>query len=389
MPVRKRRTKGTKKCLSEWGFTKMPFNDKTVPWALWAGSSSKRDFLEFALEDASENHEVIVYVIAGDYGSGKSYHMRYLHHYVNETLEGLGISFDFPERVKDRGFQDILEGLVTALGYDTIRNVGKFILKRENIKAREEFLAFLEGIGIDRDLRFILANLVVSKQHGKMFNDSWSWLTARASYHETRSLSLLSNPREEPTAFRVISSLIDFLSERDDIIAIFIDELEHLQGRSKAARSSREGLRSLYDVLVKSNPKAGIGIFFAATAIVWSDLTQTLKGALRDRIDQEILLKPLTKEQASGFLKDLFILAGKEEEKWFIPPFKDLASFEKFIKVTKSGRKRVVSRDLGVAGSPRRIIKEGRNLLKWACHRNLDAISSQDVTDIIVLGGED
>lgn len=249
----------------------------------------------------------------------------------------------------------------------------------KGLNVRERLLGVLEKLGIERDLRFALCNII----QDKFFSETWGWLKGTATHHQTRKLQLLTTPKDEPSALRLISGLLAFLASKYKTIAIFIDELENLAGGTKAAQSVREGLRTLYDILLQKSHDSGVAIFFAATITTWILISETLKGALRDRVDEEIHLKPLTQEEAIHFVRDLFKLSRKDEEDMVGPPFENKSAFEHFVELARIKGKSTDSRKIGTVGTPRRIIKEGKTLFKRSCSKGIDIITKENVDSIL------
>lgn len=363
-------------CLKKWNLKRNPFAEYT-PGEIWAGSRDNREYLEYLLDNAQDTGGVLNYLLRGEYGSGKTFHMIALRDFVNEELNGLGLYFKFPSKMRSRGFLDILQALVDVMGPDVLIDIGKRIAGKSKIDTKDDFAEKVQEIGIAKDLGKALANIVFDEE----FALTWIWLTGRATAWQTRSLGFLTTPKDEPVAIDVISGLFDFLSHKYKIISIFIDELENLKGSSKAARSVREGLRTLYDELVyeKKSRKVPVTIFLAATFSVWWELEESLESALRDRLSEEIVFSQMEKKEIAGFIKDLFSFAREDKKKSAIPPFENNKAFGKFLEVLGEERGREESRELGTTGTPRRIVKLGNRLLQRCCSSGIEKITVEHV----------
>ncbi len=245
------------------------------------------------------------------------------------------------------------------------------------------FLEVLESLNLERDLRFAIANLVLDTHYA----ETWAWITGRSTDAQSRKINMLSNPKDETAALEVISGLLDFLSVRFKFVSICIDELENLKGKSRNAQSIREGLRDLYDMLLLRESDLGIILFMAATATVWAEITDTLRGALSDRIDENINLASLSTEDAKYFVKDLFSNFRDGQSDEVCPPFDNESAFTHFIEVSSKEVPDYDNREMGKTGTPRRIVKLGKKLFRRSCAKGLEEIDKETI-DSILLGKE-
>ena len=113
--------------------------------------------------------------------------------YVDSSLGGLAIYFQIPSKQDLKGFRDVYREIISGVGLNTIRDVGKIILDTNKLATKEDFLKFLEQTVQTDDLRQALANLVFDQD----FALTWSWLLGEATIHQQRSLGFLSSTKDE------------------------------------------------------------------------------------------------------------------------------------------------------------------------------------------------
>jgi type II secretory pathway predicted ATPase ExeA len=368
-------------CLKNWGFSSDPFVERyPVGDGFWAGPRGKLNHLAFSLKTASKQSTMLNILITGEYGSGKTYLLRSLQRFVESDLKGLGIFFEIPWKTQTRGFRDIHESVLHVIGSERIRSIGKAIAGDQQIQqaaAFKEYLSKLE-IGIPNDVAGAIANIVFDHEVGL----TWTWLQANATIYQQRSLGFDTNPRDERIAVDVLYGLFNYLGLAYPIVALFIDELENLIGESAAVRSIRSGFRNLYETILygKHNPK--IASFSAASATLLYQLELTLGTAVLDRFDERIELAPLSDDEAKNFITELIAKFRAIADGHL--PFEDENALREFLQRARVASVLATSTRGGGPNTPRRLIKAGKLLLKYACEESSYPLSSTFIANHLI-----
>lgn len=349
-------------CLKNMGFKQNPFGEKYPYYEkFWAMPERDKKILEFLLPGIMNQSEVLNVLIQGEYGTGKTYALRYLSSFIENDLKGVGIYFQIEPKYQLRGFVDVYTEIVRGITSERIIAVGKMV--RESKNERPKFESYLQSKIDSGDLVKAISNLVFDEEIAL----TWTWLKGEATIYQQRSLGLEESPKDESIGLKIITGLIDFLLLGYPIVGFCIDELENLIGESRAIRSIREGMRNLFDILVFDRRSRSVEVVSSVTAELLYQVQSYLGMPLLDRVDRKIVLKPLTKDEAKIFVQKLFAWARENKDATQLcPPFFDDAAFDEFLAQSKINS---VIPGLGKKGilTPRRIIKTGKYLIQTAC----------------------
>lgn len=360
-------------CLKEWGYTRDPFIERyPIEENFWVGPRGKLDHLKFLLKTAIHEEGVLNILFMGEYGSGKTYLLRTLQKYIQSDLKGLGLYFEIPWRSQLRGFRDLHESVVREIGTETIRAVGQKIRTQLNIDKVDSFLDhLLKGdVGIPPDLARAISNIVFEQEVAL----SWTWLQTNATVYQERALGFTSNPRDETVGVDILFGLFNYLGIAYPIVVLLVDELENLVGESAAIRSIRSGFRNLYERILYGKHVSKFAQFSAASATAMFQMEYTLGRAVLDRVDENIDFAPMSVEDSKSFIREL-------EDNCKLNPntrslFEDENALLDFISRAQTTSVLPASARTGGPRTPRRLIKAGKLLLKYACEESSYPLNS-------------
>ena len=357
-------------CLQSWGFNRDPFVEEYRN-DIWARPEKDLKKLKYYLTNSKKQKNLLNILLKGDYGSGKTYTLKFIKGYVEKELGGCGIYFLIPKKYGAHGFRDILNEFMKAVTVKRLEQIGKEISTENNIKSFEEFKQFLESLPLDPDFAHAISNLVYNQQYA----ETSAWLYGKTTAFQDKIIKMDFSTKDESTIITVISNVIFLLSIKNPIVALLIDEIENLSGESVSTRSVREGFRNLYDELLDTKNKNSVVIISAVTARAVYEIQSSMGTALLDRISYDIPLNPLNEYECKEYLKILFKNSRDSKDPSPIPPFVDDPAVDHFIKIFPNS-KVVPAISFGEIRTPRRMMKVGSFLLNEACF-NDQAITSE------------
>jgi uncharacterized protein YaaR (DUF327 family) len=360
------------KCLNNWGFTRDPFSEAYPYYEdFWAMPRKDIDYIEYLLNSVTNQKEVLNILLQGEYGSGKTYALKFLQSYVERKLNGLGIYFTIQPKLQSRGFLDIHKNILNYITAERISSIGQQLIKENNIQNEEDFKAYLREFIKNEDLIKAISNLSFKKDIAL----TWMWLKGSATYYQYKSIGFDEAPKDESVSLEIITDLIEFILKKYDVVVILIDELENIRGESMNARSIREGMRNLYDLLIYGEHSKNIAIVGAVTAELVYEMRASLGTPLLDRVDHEFKFTAITEEDAINFVKKIFSWASAigRSEFPFSPPFMDESAFHEY--VNQSTNTEIIA-GLGKPGNltPRRLVKVGKELFRRSCYEKQKTI---------------
>lgn len=367
------------KCLQSWDFEKDPFKE-TYDLVLWARPNDDIEKFKYYLSNSVRQKSLLNILLKGDYGSGKTYTLKFLKGYIEDQLNGIGIYFLIPKKYAAHGFRDVLTKFTKAVSVKKLEEIGKEIAEKNEITDPEIFINYLTEMTFDHDFSKAISNLVFNNEYAV----TSAWLYAKTTAYQDKILKMEFSTKDESTIITVISNIIFLLSTRYPLVALLIDEIENLSGESIATRSIREGFRNLYDELLDKKSENSISIISAVTARAAYELQSSMGTALLDRISYDIPLSPLDDEQCNFFIESLFENSRKNRKKSLIPPFVDNDAIKLFIK-KYSITKVLPSTSIGDIKTPRRLLKVGSFILNESCRKG-EIINSQFIEKTLQLG---
>jgi len=367
-------------CLVKWQFASDPFSEKFFPNKVWERPKDETGYIKYRLNVIKQSKDKYNILIIGDYGSGKTYLINVLSYFIKEKMKCYSIYFNMPLPSEAIGIKDILKQFFNAIKIDEIVRVSREICDENKISTYEEYETFLSSKLIHEDVIKAICNL----QFDKEYVLTTAWLSGKSNLLQVRKLEFNTISNDESTILNILSDIIRFLGIKYGLVGIFVDEVENLVGTSRATRSIRDGIRNLYDQAIYKTQTCGILFCFALTARTAFEFDNIIGGALLDRIDRQVFLKPLDLDEQKNFIKYLFKWAkseGREENS--LKPFKDEKALEYFLNSVPDTPIIPKSRSSGETGTPRRIIKVGAELFGDACYKGLDVITHDKIKDIL------
>lgn len=364
-------------CFNRWGFKGNPFKE-TYRDDFWARPDNDLKFIESLLSNTIEDKDLLNILINGEYGSGKTYTLKFLKGYVDRDLKGLGIYFQIPKKFRIQGFRDILAEFVRAIGITTLEEMGKKIAVDHGFNKKDDLKQHLIALSLEIDVATAISNLA----YGEDYALTSTWLFGNSTIHQDRALGMQFSTKDETTIVKVITNILLFLNTKYSIIAIFIDEFENLSGESQGVKSIREGFRNLYDALIDDENKGPVALITAVTARLEFEIPASMGTAFLDRIGYNFSLRPLDEDHCKKYIQQLFSDCRVDKSNTIVPPFADEAAFDLFIKIFPITSALPKTSNSPVK-TPRRIMKTGKILLTRACSENKTEIDSNYVNGIL------
>jgi len=364
-------------CFNRWGFKGNPFKE-TYRDDFWARPDNDIKFIKTLLSNTIEDKDVLNILINGEYGSGKTYALKFLKGYVDHDLNGFGIYFQIPKKFRIQGFRDILAEFIRAIGITTLEEMGKKIADEKGFNKKSELVDYLDSLSLDGDVAKAISNLT----YGEDYALTSTWLFGNSTIHQDRALGMRFSTKDETPIVKVITSILLFLNSEYPIVAIFIDEFENLAGESQGIKSIKEGFRNLYDALIDDDRRGPIALITAVTARLEFDIAASTGTAFLDRIGYGFSLRPLDEDHCKKYIQQLFSDCRMNKSDAIIPPFANVSAFNLFIK-TFPVTTAVPRTSSSPVKTPRRIMKTGKILLTRACSENKTEIDSDYIIETL------
>lgn len=366
-------------CIAKWGFKTDPFSG-SYPYAegFWAGPKDTRDFLQYLLKGISGRSQVLNILLEGEYGAGKTYTLRTLQNYIQSELKGIALYAYIPAKASLKGFRDIYEQLIKELYSSGLVEICKNALNTHVEDSKEKPSVF-DSIILQEDLRGALTNLADENQ----VSETITWLYGQASYWQQQTLGFRSSPKEETTAVKILTEIMNLYAYKFPIIVCLLDELENVVGESSTIRSMRDGIRNFYDSLLYEERSGSIAIVSSITATLYNEVRRSLGTPVLDRVDFEKTIEPLNVKEGEEFVKKIFEYSGNNNGN-LCPPFANNEAVKTFLDAIKVG----VVPGSGKAGNitPRRITKVGKQIFFRACFEKRAEIDSAFIKKTLRLG---
>ena len=261
--------------------------DKRIIWNRDDLIRVKKTITDF-IEDVKAGYRCAL-KIYGDWGSGKTWLIRYLEKRIREKVEDVIVIRTYIPKIEPT-FSVLYKKFVENVMHSNLLSKIMEALEREGGPTPD---GWKKAVG-DDDLGQALWNI----HHGQDEMLSRRWLLgAKISMRDLSSAGIISRIEGDYRRYEIMEKIIKFAREISSMTVLIIDELENVSPR--LAPSLSDALRDLLDAFYDGF--ALICSYTAASEDEWYDLGYT--DALYRRIDYTIAMEPLDITYAPDFLR--------------------------------------------------------------------------------------
>lgn len=363
-------------CLKRWRLADNPFDESyPIRHRLYARPPEELKELKYLISSTAERSSVLNLVVLGDIGSGKTYLMKSILEWLNETNKGIGLYVVIPKRGSSKGFRDLYEDIIRRIGIKRLSSIGRSLAAEYGASSLEEMLLKIDDFLRNQDFARALANITFENE----MMLSWTWLTGNATIHQDRALGMTSTPKNETNALDILLSAFRLIATENHMVVLLLDELENLVGRGQAVESIRDGIRNLHDRLIYEERDFGVAVVSSVTAGFLEEVRMSLGGAVFDRA-RRLQLDFLNPNQGKEFVECLLNSARISQAKSDrLPLFSSEQALARFIESSFKMTRLLDYEKVGEARTPRGVCKAGQSLLDYCCQRDI-----VQVTDSVI-----
>jgi hypothetical protein len=237
-----------------------PFSSATVPRRDIVQWADRKEFKEHILKfiEAEGTPWCQILLIKGDYGSGKTHSLIYIHNFCKNNNISSVLLFNPGE-----SFTDFSVKIIDSIGFDEILLSCNEVIKKDKEKILNALeksnisnILKIEGITIDRMLKFIFPEidpnlaLILSQAYTNRNLDlGRSWLLGKEmTASELGKLNISKSISSNDYAVKILSDVLKIYLNNKKGLTILIDELEDISNLSTPESISfQKSLRRLID----------------------------------------------------------------------------------------------------------------------------------------------
>ena len=362
-------------CLENLELKEYPFSEKVPsPKEFWFGPDDYLVKIGWYVDNIIHLEKANL-LLLGDYGTGKSFALKRIQYLAQNEMPNVIPVYLKMER-PERGFRSLYQFFMDAIGKDELLSSINRIKENSECRSKKEFIDFLRNFLVNDAVCKALAIIAFDEDKDIAF----SWILGTGGYWEARKIDVDIYSANSKHALNMMTDVIRLLTHDGKAIAILIDEMENLVGASRRVEEVREGLRDLYDEIIYGDI-GKVLLITACTAETYYRLSEYLGEAFRDRIDEEIMIRPMNEEAARSYLKELLAWAKHISlEQADFKPFENELAVDNFLKISA-----VYKDPLRPAKglTRRKIIKMGTVILRVTCQKGSSVITNEILDEII------